>query len=1279
MLAFALLAAPAQASADEWANVFAAPTVCGPDPGPFALTATDNIVVPAGWQAGSPLGTLNIALAGTGVQGYQWRVECGSIQSAASGTASISPGNGTFTFTHRAQETGTGDWTPWVDEQVRIDATLPDNTTSPPTGWRRGPLTVNVTGTDAVSSPLSYEWRDGVAGAWTPGAVASVDGTGTHTLQTAVMDAAGNRDQRSHTVRIDNTIPLDNTTSPAGWQHSAVNVTVTGSDADSGIASVAWELDGTPGSGANGTVVPIATHGSHTLKTKTIDNVGNETGWTTRTVLVDINGPTDTTVVPVGWVTTPSTIVNVTGVDTAGSGVVRVEWELDDTTTGDVASAGPVPVTISGDGVHKLETRLTDGLGDTSGWNTQFVRIDTVTPDRHDHRRHRLAAARGAQRHHRRHGRALRASSTSSGSSTAWPAATVATSHLLEVAGNGEHTLETRVADHAGHYSAWASRTIRLDATSPDNLTPTVASTGWRTTSYSVLLDGSDSVSGVHSVRWRVDGGPENVGTRRGRGRLGDRQRHAHAGDPRPRRRGQLLLLALGGRSTSTRSPRRTRPSIRSRRSATATRSRSRAPTPIPAFPATSAGGSTTVRSRRARRPRSSATGAHSLETSVEDNAGNQSPWTTGTVTVDPNLPGEDTDAPIDTTTIPTNWRTANYTVTVSADDAGGSGVEYVEWRLDGNATQSGPAGSTFVVSTDGQHDIETRATDLAGNVSAWRSQTLKVDKTVPADTTALPADWTNSPTVALTATDDDLGHPAHRIQDQQRDHADGRQRREPAGVHRRHLHDQPPRAGRRRPRDGLEERHLQGRHGDPGEHERGRADRVADERALARADRHRRAVRRRPCRVARGRRQPPRPARRRWCRARARRRSRPGSSTRRATTRPGRSETVRVDLTKPVNTTPTPTAAWIKTNYSATVSGTDPVSGVSVLQYSLDGGSVITGSTVSVSAEGTHTLLTRVLDTAGNASDWRTDTIGIDKTAPAMSVSCGQIAWRSTPAACSVSADGGASGMSTLTAARNGGAADTVTNSLYTVDAEGSSTLSFRAVDGAGNETVTTADVKIDRTPPAAAVTCAAGTGTSYLCRATGSDAVSGLSALSYSVNGAAASALSRDGSFTVQKGKVVVYGTDAAGNVGASARRHAGRSHAAPAASAGPAGQGDRDPAHDERSRAAARQRLRLHASARPALAVVHPDQDDGRSAPARPGQGQVPVRVQGHDRQEVQDDHQDPDRQQDRLLAADQRLGPRRRGQRQGHPDRAPPLGQPLDRVRDRQRQAVLTPAG
>ena len=154
MLAFALLAAPAQASADEWASVFAAPTVCGPDPGPFALTATDDIVVPAGWQAGSPAGTLSIALAGTGVQGYQWRVECGvdpvrRLRHRVHHARATAPSPSRTAPRRRAQATGRRGST----STVRIDATLPDNTTAPPTGWRRGPLTVNVTGTDACPRP----------------------------------------------------------------------------------------------------------------------------------------------------------------------------------------------------------------------------------------------------------------------------------------------------------------------------------------------------------------------------------------------------------------------------------------------------------------------------------------------------------------------------------------------------------------------------------------------------------------------------------------------------------------------------------------------------------------------------------------------------------------------------------------------------------------------------------------------------------------------------------------------------------------------------------------------------------------------------------------------------------------------------------------------------------------------------------------------------------------------------------------------------------------------
>jgi hypothetical protein len=101
----------------------------------------------------------------------------------------------------------------------------------------------------------------------------------------------------------------------------------------------------------------------------------------------------------------------------------------------------------------------------------------------------------------------------------------------------------------------------------------------------------------------------------------------------------------------------------------------------------------------------------------------------------------------------------------------------------------------------------------------------------------------------------------------------------------------------------------------------------------------------------------------------------------------------------------------------------------------------------------------------------------------------------------------------------------------------DGAATITFRAVDGAGHETVVTKDVRVDRTPPAAAVSCQPGAGTSYVCKGAGSDALSGLAGLSWSVNGSAALALTGDGSFTVQKGTVVVTARDGAGNVAASA----------------------------------------------------------------------------------------------------------------------------------------------
>ncbi len=379
------------------------------------------------------------------------------------------------------------------------------------------------------------------------------------------------------------------------------------------------------------------------------------------------------------------------------------------------------------------------------------------------------------------------------------------------------------------------------------------------------------------------------------------------------------------------------------------------------------------------------------------------------------------------------------------------------------------------------------------------------------------------------------------------------------------------------------------------------------------------------------------------------------------------RQENIKVDTTKPANTTPAIASGWRRTNLTTSVTGTDATSGVARVEWKLDNASATATTTpaVSVTTEGTHTLWSRIVDVAGNASDWRQDDFGIDKTVPTLAADCGVATWRNTAPVCTISASGGVSGLATVTAARDSGDPVDVSSGTYTVGADGAATINFRAVDGAGNVTTASSDVKVDRVLPSASASCAAGAGVTWVCTVNGADALSGLTALAYSVDGGAPVAIAPGATFVVTKGTIAVTAADAAGNVAA----------APPAVLAGPHRDHDDDDdhaAHQQPGGLAQARRLGQRAPGRRALALREPDRDHGRPAPARARQRPLPVRDQGHRRQEEQDLHQDPDHQEG-LLLADQRQG--RRGRvGQGRPDGQAPLGQQVGHARHGEREAV-----
>jgi hypothetical protein len=143
------------------------------------------------------------------------------------------------------------------------------------------------------------------------------------------------------------------------------------------------------------------------------------------------------------------------------------------------------------------------------------------------------------------------------------------------------------------------------------------------------------------------------------------------------------------------------------------------------------------------------------------------------------------------------------------------------------------------------------------------------------------------------------------------------------------------------------------------------------------------------------------------------------------------------------------------------------------------------------------------------------------------------------------VGADGGPSGLSSLTVADGSGPPrPTGAGQTVGIDGDGQRTVTAVAVDGAGNRSETARVVRVDRTPPSARLTCARRAGAKgYRCQASGADAASGVAALRWRVDGGAWHAPSADGAFSVGSGRVQVRAVDRAGLVTVSAATTLGK----------------------------------------------------------------------------------------------------------------------------------------
>ena len=134
--------------------------------------------------------------------------------------------------------------------------------------------------------------------------------------------------------------------------------------------------------------------------------------------------------------------------------------------------------------------------------------------------------------------------------------------------------------------------------------------------------------------------------------------------------------------------------------------------------------------------------------------------------------------------------------------------------------------------------------------------------------------------------------------------------------------------------------------------------------------------------------------------------------------------------------------------------------------------------ATASVSSQGTHTVGVRVLDNAGNISQQYTQSVNIDLTAPATtatpSSSPNAAGWYNASVTINLNAaDTGGSGVAqvqySLSGAQTGSQMTPGSAASVTISANGSTMLTYFAVDNAGNtETAHMLTVNVDTTQPA-------------------------------------------------------------------------------------------------------------------------------------------------------------------------------------------------------------------
>lgn len=276
-----------------------------------------------------------------------------------------------------------------------VDTVAPSTTDNVPSGWSISGQ-VTLTATDTGGSGVARTYYTVGTNPAAPTTTSSVYGgpvtlTDGQRIKYFSVDEAGNAEtvRTSEPIKVDDTAPVSTASFATGWQNAPVPVTLSATDAGSGVQQIRYTVGASPGAPGPSSAIydpaskPTLSHGQK-IRFRAVDVAGNWEASKPASAAAQVEAvvPTVTSDVTDAWSTAPVP-VTLSPADTGGSGVAATYYEIGTppatpTTASPLYDPASKPTLDDG---QQIRFVTYDAAGNASTVETSVaVRVDEVAP-----------------------------------------------------------------------------------------------------------------------------------------------------------------------------------------------------------------------------------------------------------------------------------------------------------------------------------------------------------------------------------------------------------------------------------------------------------------------------------------------------------------------------------------------------------------------------------------------------------------------------------------------------------------------------------------------------------------------------------------------------------------------------------------------------------------------------------------------------------------------------------------------------------------------------------